>query len=81
MCKVCTGTHVIGITRPHTRYSDIKKHGTGEISRVSLSTVTLGRRMIRVANLPPEIPAEVIQRIMHKFGSVQEITVEKRSKA
>jgi hypothetical protein len=33
--------------------------------------------MVRVANLPNEMPAEVIQRIMNKFGSVQEITDEK----
>jgi hypothetical protein len=37
--------------------------------------------MVRVANLPPEMPAEIIQRIMHKFGSVQETTDEKWSNA
>jgi hypothetical protein len=37
--------------------------------------------MVRVANLPPEMPAEVIQRIMPTFDSVQETTDEKWSNA
>jgi hypothetical protein len=33
--------------------------------------------MDRVANLPPEMPAEVIQRITHKLSNAQEIIDEK----
>jgi hypothetical protein len=41
----------------------------------------LGRRIVRVANLPPEIYVDVIRRAMHKFGTVEEITDEKWSNA
>jgi len=77
VCVKFAQAHTLTALLDHTLYRDKKKHGAGEISRVSLSTVILGRRMVRVANLPPEMPAEVIQRIMQTFGSVQETTDEK----
>ena len=41
----------------------------------------LGTRIAGVAKLLPEMPADVIQRTMRKFGTVQEIINEKWSNA
>jgi hypothetical protein len=69
--------HTFTALHDRTQGTGIYKQGTREISRVSLCPATMGRRNVRVADLPPEIPAVVIQRIIYKFGSVQEITDDK----
>jgi len=41
-----------------------------------VETAGLGTRRVRIANLPPEMPEEVIQTIMTKFGEVKDVQAE-----
>ena len=53
------------------------EHDTGEISEVTISHAVLGRRIVRVANLPPELKAEVLRKHTLKYGTVIMIQEEK----
>ena len=52
------------------------RHTNGEISRVRVETAGLGTRRARIANLPPEMPEEVIRTIMTRFGEVKDVQAE-----
>lgn len=52
-------------------------HDTGEISKVGITQAGLGRRTVRIANLPPEMPADSIRRHMTKYGTVHTMQEEK----
>lgn len=49
------------------------EHHKGVVSNVAVSMASLGKRRIRIANLPPELRAATIHRIMGKYGTVHEI--------
>jgi hypothetical protein len=70
-----TAEELIRRTNGATTY----EHVTGEISRFSLCPAGLGRRSIRIANLPPEMPADIIRNHLTKYGTVQSVTEEKWS--
>jgi hypothetical protein len=55
------------------------KHENGEISKVQLCFAGLGKRNIRIANLPIELPNEVIKTHLSKYGTVHHIVDEKWS--
>lgn len=55
------------------------EHDNGEISKVRLCFAGLGKRNIRIANFPPEMPNEVIRIYMSKYGTIHNITDEKWS--
>ena len=52
-------------------------HDSGETSRVIISQAGLGRRNVRIANLPPEMPGDIIRKYMEKYGTVTSIQEEK----
>jgi hypothetical protein len=56
------------------------RHETGEISHVKIDIAGMGRKRIRIANLPPETPDTKIRQTMAKFGEITEITEEQWSK-
>jgi hypothetical protein len=64
---------IINRTQGTTEY----EHDTGEVSKVMISQAGLGRRIVRVANLPPELSTEVILQYMSKYGTVKGIQDEK----
>jgi hypothetical protein len=52
------------------------KHSNGEISTVNIEAVGIRKTRIRAANLPPEIPENVLRCALVKYGEVHEITNE-----
>jgi len=52
------------------------RHTNGEISMVLVETEGLGTRRFRIANLPPEVPEEVIRTIMARYGEVKDVQAE-----
>jgi len=52
------------------------RHNNGEISKVRVETAGLGTRRVRIANLPPEVPEEVIRTMMARYGEVKDVQVE-----
>jgi len=52
------------------------RHTNGEISRVRVETAGLGTRRVRIANLLPEMPEEVIRTIMTRYGEVKVVQAE-----
>jgi hypothetical protein len=63
--------HVLSALLDRTKSTAIYNYGKHGISRVSLCPAGWGRRIVRVAKLPPKMPADVNQRAMHKFDNVQ----------
>jgi hypothetical protein len=57
------------------------RHDTGEISQVKIEFAGMGRRRIRIANLPPETPDSKIRTTLAKYGEIADISEEKWSKA
>jgi hypothetical protein len=49
-----------------TNGESVYAHDTGEISRISICPAGLGRRNARIANLPPEMPMDIIKEQMTK---------------
>jgi hypothetical protein len=43
-------------------------HTSGELSKVIVSTTGVGHREIRIAGLPPEVPDNVLQAALDKYG-------------
>ena len=52
------------------------RHNNGEISKVRVETAGLGTRKVRIANLPPEVPEEVLRTILARYGDIREVHVE-----
>ena len=52
------------------------KHGTGEISIVTIDTAGLGTRRVRIANLPPELNNTSIRTSLTPYGQIHSITDE-----
>jgi len=52
------------------------RHTNGVISKVRVETAGLGTRRVRVANLPPEVPEEVLRTMMTRYGDVKDVQVE-----
>jgi hypothetical protein len=46
-------------------------HDSGETSRVIISQAGLGRRNVRIANLPPEMPGEIIRKHMENTAQLR----------
>jgi hypothetical protein len=51
--KPVTIEDIMTLTKGEVKY----EHNTGEVSTVKIGQAGLGRRKIRIANLPPEMPA------------------------
>ena len=66
---------IISRTNGETVYA----HNTAEISKVSISPAGLGKRNFRIANLPPEMPMEIIKEHMTKYGVFHAVSEEKWS--
>jgi hypothetical protein len=56
------------------------RHNNGEISKVRVETAGLGTRRVRIANLPPEVPEEIIRTMMARYGEVKDVQAEKWSR-
>lgn len=57
------------------------KHETGEITTVKLEPAGMGLRVIRLANLPPEVSPRIITNVFMRYGEVKEIKDELWSRA
>jgi hypothetical protein len=55
------------------------KYTNSEVSSVQLEMAGLGLRTVRLANLPPELPLEVIKSAMGRYGKAENITEEQWS--
>ena len=66
---------IISRTNEETVYA----HETGEISKVNISPAGLGKRNVRIANLPPKMPMEIIKEHMTKYGVVHAVSEDKWS--
>jgi hypothetical protein len=64
---------ILNLTQGEASY----EHETGEISKVTTSHAGLGKRIVRVANLPPELKNEDIRHYMTKYGTIHTIQDEK----
>ena len=49
------------------------EHTNGKISHVRISAAGLGIWRVRIANLPPEVPNEVIEASFNSYGLVREV--------
>ena len=47
-------------------------HDTGEITKVTITPAGLGKRQVRIANFPPEMPKDIIKEHLTKYGVVHE---------
>jgi hypothetical protein len=52
------------------------RRSNGEISKVRIEEAGLGKRRVRMANIPPEIPDRLIKMGLNKYGEVQDIKEE-----
>jgi hypothetical protein len=57
------------------------KPSNGEISNVQFDMAGLGKKRVRIANLPPEIKTEIISVALAPYGEVKDIQGEQWSKA
>jgi hypothetical protein len=70
----------------HTIYTNMTgkteyRHETEEISNVKIEIAGMGKKKIRIANLPPETPDVKIRQTMVNYGEITEIVEEQWSKA
>jgi hypothetical protein len=52
------------------------RHSNGEISTAHIESAGMGTKRVRLSNLPPELPAHVIQQALSKYGDVRQIASE-----
>lgn len=45
-------------------------HDNGEITKVTITPAGLGKRQVRIANFPPEMPKDIIKEHLTKYGVV-----------
>jgi hypothetical protein len=57
------------------------KHRNGEITKVAISIAGMGNKWIRIANLPPEVPENVLKAALVPYGTVMDTCEEKWSRA
>jgi hypothetical protein len=55
------------------------KYTTGDVSFVSLAMADIGKKRVRVANLPPEVPDETLRASLAPYRKVLDKQVEKCS--
>jgi hypothetical protein len=67
--KACTFLHESGGQKEY-------KHDNGMISTVKIEPAGMGIRIIRIANLPPEVNDRTIVTIFSKYGDVRELKEE-----
>jgi hypothetical protein len=60
-----------------TKGESIYVYDSGERYKVIINQAGLGRRNVRVANLPPEMPEEIIRQHLRKYGQIATIKEEK----
>lgn len=53
------------------------KHHNGEITKVTINMAGMGNKRIRIANLPPEVPENVVKTALTPYGTVMDIHEEK----
>ena len=78
--KLRTNDQILTILRD-TNGSVDYKYPSGEIYQVTIDLAGLGTKRIRVANLPPEIPDEILRDALKPYGKFLDISVESWSKA
>ena len=60
----------------HMKGGQVEYRHNGEILKVRVETAGLGTRRVRIANLPPEVPEEVIRTMMARYGEVKDVQAE-----
>jgi hypothetical protein len=55
-------------------------HENGEVSQVQIDIAGMGKKKIRVANLPPEVPDHILRSTLKKFGTIYGITADQWAK-
>jgi hypothetical protein len=56
------------------------RHENGEVSQVQIDIAGMGKKKIRVANLPPEVPDHNIRVVLEKYGTIYDIHVDQWAK-
>jgi hypothetical protein len=57
------------------------RHETGELSVVQVYLAGMGKRRIRLANLPPEVPERTIRQALAQYGEVKNVNEVSWSRA
>ena len=78
--KLTTSAQVLKLIQDTNGRVDYK-YPTGEIFPVTLDVAGIGTKKIRIANLPPEIPDEILKEALKPYGKVIDITMESWPKA
>jgi hypothetical protein len=71
MCDILVLTHGEGEFR----------HSSGELSKVRIEAAGLGTKRVRLANIPPEVPDNVIKMVLERYGEVKGMHAETWSQA
>jgi hypothetical protein len=55
------------------------RHETGELSMVQVDLAGMGKRRIRLSNLPPEVPDRTIREALAQYGEVKDVNEQSRN--
>jgi hypothetical protein len=77
VCIKTTHSTVVENLISRNKGESIYQYDSGETYKVIISQAGLGRRNVRIANLPPEMPEEIIRQHLGKYGQVAKIKEEK----
>ena len=78
--KLRTSDQILTIIKDTNGRVDYK-YPSGEVYPVTIDLAGLGTKRIRIANLPPEIPDEILRDALKPYGKVLDISIESWSKA
>ena len=73
--KLTTSEQVIAIIQK-TNGSVDYNYPSGEIFRVTIDVAGLGTKRVRIANLPPEVPDDILRDTMKQYGKIISIRTE-----
>ena len=78
--KLATSEQVIKILQD-TKGQATYTYPSGDVFPVTIDTAGMGTKRLRIANLPPEIPNEILKDALKMYGKVIDISMERWSKA
>ena len=73
--KLTTSEQVMAIVQT-TNGSVDYKYPSGELFRVTIDVAGLGTKWIRIANLPPEVPDDILKDALKQYGKIISIHTE-----
>jgi hypothetical protein len=77
--KLMDNKYVIDLLHATKEQAEYKHH-TGEITTDTIGMAGIGNKRERIANLPPEVPENVLKAALTPYGTVLDIQREKWSR-